>query len=144
MMKMPYCIRTGKGSDGPQYWSNSGLVLTLYGIALHYIAPSRSMGPQGSSRAHRHVTSPCSRMLAILTTPSLYTCVCCNHICQTRGHQLGIILQSLNRVRDETRGMCQAGRKFCLNKCKFTKCSCGNIVMKTEYVTIVIVVYSCH
>ena len=139
MMQMPYCIRTGKGSDGPQYWSNSGLVLAHYGIALHCIKPSRSKGPQGSSRSHKHVTSPCSRMLAILTTPSWYPCAYCNHRCQTSGHQLGIIIQSLNRVRDGTRGMCQAGWMFCLNKCKFTKCSWRNIVMKTEYVTILIV-----
>ena len=29
---LPYCIINGKGSDGPQYWSNSALVLALYGI----------------------------------------------------------------------------------------------------------------
>ena len=120
-----------------QFWSGSGTL-------CHCIAPSRSKGPQGSSRSQRHVTSPCSRMLAILTTPSWYPCTCCNHRCQTRGHQLGIILQSLNRVRDGTRGMPQAGWKFCLNKCKFTKCSCGNIVTKTEYAPVVIFVYSCH
>ena len=66
---MPNCVSTGKAADIPQYWSNSGLVLVHYGIALHCIAPSRSKGPQGSSGSHKHVTSPLSRMLAILTTP---------------------------------------------------------------------------
>ena len=36
---MPYCIRTEKGSYGPQYWPNSGLVLALDGIALHQELP---------------------------------------------------------------------------------------------------------
>ena len=117
-----------------QFWSGSG---TLW----HCIAQPWSKGPQGPSRSLRHVTSPCSRMLAVLPSPSGYPCACCNHRCQTSGYQLGIILQSLNRVRDGTRGMCQAGWKFCLNKCKFTKCPSGNFVIKTECVTTVIVVY---
>ena len=130
------------GKDQMDHSTGPILVWFWHFMALHCIAPSK--GPQGSSRSHKHVTSPCSRTLAILTTPSWYPCACCNYRCQTSGHQLGIILQSLNRVRDGTRGMCQAGWKFCLNECKFTKCSWGNILMKTEYVTVGIVVYSCH
>ena len=124
------------GKDQMDHSTGPILVWFWHFMALHYIAPSRSKGPQGSSR--------CSRMLTILITPSWYPCSCCNHRCQTRAHHLGIILQSLNRVRDGTRGMCQAGWKFCLNKCEFTKCSRGNILMKTEYATVGIVVYSCH
>ena len=126
---------------------STGLILVWFWhfIALHCIAPSH-LGPRVHKGQvdHTGMWLPCSRMLAILTTPSWYPCACCNQRCQTSGHQMGIILQSLNRVRDGTRGMCQAGWKFCLNKCNLTKCSWGNIIMKTEYATVVIVAYSCH
>ena len=82
------------GKDQMDHSTGPILVWFWHFMALHYIAPFRSKGPQGSSR--------CSRMLTILTTPSWYPCACCNHRCQTRAHQLGIILQSLNRVRDGT------------------------------------------
>ena len=119
-----------------QFWSGSG---TLW----HCIALHCTISVQGSTRV-KWITQACDFTIkqdaGYLNYPSWYPCACCNHRCQTSVHQLGIKLQSLNRVRDGTRGMCQAGWKFCLNKCKFKKCSWGNSVKKTEYVTIVIVV----
>ena len=99
--------------------------MPLHCIALHHW----SKGTQGSSRSHRHVTSPCRRTqdAGYLNYPAPGTPVLAvTTDVRPTVNQLGIILQSLNRVRDGTRGMCQAGWKFCLNKCNFTKCSCGN------------------
>ena len=136
-------IASKLGKDQMDHTTGPILVWFWYFMVLHCIAPSRSKVHKGRvdhTGMWLHHAAGCW----LSYPPSWYPCACCNHRCQTRGHQLGIILQSLNLVRDGKRGICQAGWKFCLNNCKFTKCSWGNILMKTEYATVGKVVYSCH